>query len=208
MKIVLCDINPKLVEAWNYAFADVFQKEDRQDHEIEIVLGSIFDQKVHALVSPANSFGFMDGGLDYLISEVLGWDIQENLQRHIKDHKLNGEILVGQAVAVVTSSDKIPYVISAPTMRVPMILGPNSINVYLATKAALNLMRNNDWNSVAFPGMGTGVGKVPFNICAKQMRQAFEDVFYGTPPKTWKEAQIRHQLLTTDFSNVKDLQKE
>lgn len=207
MKIVLCDINTDLVQAWNHAFADVFLRDDRKDHQFEIIKGSIFDQHADALVSPGNSFGYMDGGLDYLISEIVGWDIQRKLQEYIKERTL-GEILVGQAVPIeANDKSRFSYVICAPTMRIPMILGADSINVYLATKAVFSCMKGSALKSIAIPGMGTGVGKVPPNVCAAQMRQAFEDVFYSTYPKTWKEAQIRHQLLTTDLSKVRDLQK-
>ncbi len=205
MKIVLCDINKDLVKAWNDAFADVAYREDRQDHQIEIVCGNIFDQTVDALVSPANSFGFMDGGLDYLISKTLGWDIQSNLKKYINE-ELDGELVVGQAVAISTTNCNIPFVISAPTMRVPMILGTNSTNVYLATRAALITMKKCKLDSIVFPGMGTGVGKVPVEICAGQMRQAFEDVFYSSRPSSWNEAQVRHQLLTRNVAQVRDLQ--
>lgn len=36
------------------------------------------------MASPANSFGFMDGGIDFEISERFGWDLQKKLQQTIK----------------------------------------------------------------------------------------------------------------------------
>ncbi len=207
MKIILCDTNAELVDAWNEIFAHFRTEVGDGTHEVEIVHGSIFDQKADALVSPANSFGFMDGGLDYLISEMIGWDVQRKLQQYIKENT-HGELLVGQAAVISTTSDKFKFVISAPTMRAPMILGANSVNVYLATKAVLFAMTNCKLSSVAIPGMGTGVGKVPVEVCAKQMWQACYDVLHCvTFPTSWREAQTRHQLLTTDPSNVRDLQK-
>lgn len=215
MKIVLCDINEPLIEAWNEVFADWMIREDRQeDFEIQIIRDNIFNQPVDAIVSPANSFGFMDGGLDYLISKMVGWDVQDTL-KNIIQAEFHGELLVGQAhvVKAKKSTARFPYVISAPTMRVPMILGPNSINVYLAAKALINACKEPNYpgemrfNSIVVPGLGTGVGQVPVDVCAKQMRQGFEDALFSNFPGSWKEAQVRHQLLTTDLSNVKDLQK-
>jgi O-acetyl-ADP-ribose deacetylase (regulator of RNase III) len=54
--------------------------------------------------------------------------------------------------------------------------------------------------SVAFPGIGTGVGRVPFAVCARQFRMAVEDVLLQKRnfPRTWAEASERHQLLYTD----------
>ena len=71
----------------------------------------------------------MDGGIDLLYSHRLGWHVQERLQKLIKE-KYHGELLVGQAEIVETDNQQIPFVISAPTMRVPMIL-KDSVNPYL-----------------------------------------------------------------------------
>ena len=43
----------------------------------------VFTHGYGAVVSPANSFGFMDGGLDYKLSERFGWALQERLQRRL-----------------------------------------------------------------------------------------------------------------------------
>ena len=47
--------------------------------------GDITQIECDAMVSPANSFGFMDGGLDYALSERFGWDLEKRLQKIIKD---------------------------------------------------------------------------------------------------------------------------
>lgn len=182
---------------------------------IAIHHGSIFEVECDAVVSPANSFGYMDGGIDLQYSYHFGWHVQERLQALImRDHY--GELLVGQAEVVPTDHVKIPYVISAPTMRVPMILGRESVNPYLATRAALLLIQQGILpdgtpireviKSVAFPGMGTGVGYIPYAVCAKQMRKAIEDVIIQKPlfPNGWKMAQARHQALYSD--QTRDLQ--
>jgi O-acetyl-ADP-ribose deacetylase (regulator of RNase III) len=60
--------------------------------------------------------------------------------------------------------------------------------------------------SVAFPGLGTGVGRVPPATCARQLRAAIDEVIVGSKgfPTTWADAQIRHQKLYAD--RVRDLQ--
>ena len=54
--------------------------------------------------------------------------------------------------------------------------------------------------TVAFPGLGTGVGRVTARTCARQVRAAINDVVLGQyeMPKSWAEASERHQLLYTD----------
>lgn len=209
MKIVLADLQGQLIEAW--------QKIGHRKEYVTTHHGSIFNVECDALVSPANSFGFMDGGIDMAISNFFGWQVQERLQQVIQT-KHHGELLVGQAEIVETDHSQIPYVISAPTMRVPMIL-KGSVNVYLAIRAVLNLAKYGTFEdgiaiaqkvkTIAFPGMGTGAGRVSPDIFARQMKQAIEDVIEEkyVYPQSWWEAAQRHQLLYSDSDDIRDLQR-
>lgn len=195
MKITLAAPDPALARAWRAAFADT---------DVIVTDGSILDVECDALISPANSFGFMDGGIDAIYSEYFGWDLQLKLRRKILDRHF-GELLIGNAEIVETGNTRHPYLIAAPTMRVPMTLGQDTIAPYLATRAALLLLRSGQAGdlpirSVAFPGMGTGVGRVRPEICARQMRTAYNEVVLGAfeLPTSWAEASERHQLLYTD----------
>ena len=94
MELILVDLNTDLVKAWR-KFLDSYGY-------VRIVQGSIFEVDCDALVSPANSYGFMDGGLDLAISRFFGWGVQERLQQQIQE-KHHGELLVGTAEAVPTN---------------------------------------------------------------------------------------------------------
>ncbi|WP_210241942.1 MULTISPECIES: hypothetical protein [unclassified Mesorhizobium] len=63
MKLILTAMEPNLADAW--------AKEFRGVANVQIHRGSIFDVEADALVSPANSYGFMDGGIDAQYSRVL-----------------------------------------------------------------------------------------------------------------------------------------
>lgn len=205
MKIILAAKETSLADAWEGAFG-------RFDG-VQVHRGSILDVDCDALVSPANSFGFMDGGIDALYTERFGWDLQLRLRRQILDVH-HGELLIGQAVIVETGKTEQPYLIAAPTMRVPMVLDENTINPYLAARAVLLLIKygaflvgtnagqkiSDKIQTVAFPGLGTGVGRVSSAICARQMRSAFEEILLNKfqMPKSWAEASERHQLLYTN----------
>jgi len=167
--ITLCSNKEEMVSEWKSEF--------KRFPWISIVYGDILKQKADAIVSPANSFGFMDGGLDYYLSKYFGSGLQERLQKTIRK-EYDGELLVGQAVVLETGNKSFPYLVSAPTMRVPMDIS-GTINPYLAALAAFTAVEkfNSDSkriNSILVPGMGTGVGKVPFDIAARQMRTAYE----------------------------------
>jgi O-acetyl-ADP-ribose deacetylase (regulator of RNase III) len=147
----------------------------------------------------------MDGGLDLSISHFFGWHVQERLQEIIKKN-YHGELLVGLAEIVKTDNYKIPYVISAPTMRVPMIL-KESVNAYLATRAVLILVKHGEFGdgiaikekvkTIAFPGMGTGVGRMPYDTCALQMKIAIDDIIYEKQdfPDALSKAHLKHDFL-------------
>lgn len=206
MEVILTAVEGALADAWKLFCGDL--------ECVTVHRGSIFEVACDAVVSPANSFGFMNGGIDALYVKHFGAGIQDKVQEMIaKRH--HGELLVGTADLVETGDQSMPYLIAAPTMRVPMVL-TDSVNAYLAARAVFLLVKNGCFPSgdpvrqrvqrVAFPGLGTGVGQLGVNTCAHQMRVAIEEGLLGraTPPRSWAEASERHQLLYTP--RVKRLQ--
>ena len=195
MKIQLVDINPVMCNFWKLHFSDC--------EDVEVFCGDFFTLPTDCVVSPANSFGFMNGGLDALITKKLGIKTQEKLQKKIQE-EFNGELLVGQATLIETEFPEIPYCISAPTMRVPLLL-TGSVNVYLAAKAVfILLLQNPQIQTVTISGLGTGVGKIPFDICAKHMRQAYNEIILKqiSFPKHLSDAQKAHKyLITSGYKN-------
>lgn len=169
-KITLIDYDQTLVDAWKVEFAN-FQ-------EVEACVCDYFEIEADAMVSPANSFGIMDGGLDRAITYELGAIVQDNVQEEILK-KYHGELPVGCAVIVETGSNKWPYLISAPTMRVPEDVS-NSVNAYLAFRAIIleiakhNEITKNGIKTIVCSGLGTGVGNMNPVNCARQMRMAYE----------------------------------
>lgn len=172
MKIILADFSERLVEAWS----EFFGKEEN----ITIIQADITTLKCDAVVSPANSFGFMDGGLDYALSERFGWDLEKKLQEQIKELP-EGELLVGQSILMETGDVDVPFLISAPTMRIPTNFNiDTSVNAYLAMKAILIRAKSEEKiQSVAIPGLCTGVGRMQPIIAARQMFQAYKEIVLG-----------------------------
>ncbi|MEO1263799.1 MAG: macro domain-containing protein [Bacteroidota bacterium] len=169
MHYLLIDKNPRMVSAWQEFFG--------AEENIKIREGDLTSVSCDAIVSPANSFGFMDGGVDYAISMRLGWELQFDLQKKIKNLP-EGELIVGKAMVIETGDELIPFLVSAPTMRVPMSFNiSTSINAYLAMKAALIETKNHPKiEYVAVPGFCTGVGKMQTQIAARQMYQAYKEI--------------------------------
>lgn len=203
MKIQLVDYNEEMCRAWHKYFDDC--------NDVFIYEDNFFSVPTDCYVSPANSFGFLDGGIDNKIRKMYEnrkIDIQSTVQDYIIK-EFDGELLVGQAIYFPIwdmNSPKVPDLIVAPTMRVPMSLENDSVNVYLAARAiflkikTLKALNTSRIKSVSISGLGTGIGQFPYDLCAKQMRKAYDDYWIGKSyfPASWGEAQDRHQLLYSD----------
>ncbi|XP_019854943.1 PREDICTED: uncharacterized protein LOC100640713 isoform X2 [Amphimedon queenslandica] len=225
-KIILRDYQRRMVQAWRDS---KFGTEEKYKNLIEISEGDIFEgaPSVDAIVSPANSFGFMDGGIDMVYTVFFGWQMSERLKEVIKSEH-NGELLVGNAIIIpayspdtdleslkidssICEGKPIHYLISAPTMRVPTDVS-DTMNSYLAFRAVLLAVMSHNKScsqkgaepirSVMCPGLGTAVGRMPFVRCAEQMVAAYETVVSQSlvefiSPQSLMEPVIRHRHLIT-----------
>jgi O-acetyl-ADP-ribose deacetylase (regulator of RNase III) len=162
MKVLLIDQTEALVRAWREAFAD------RED--VEVIHGDYFECRAGAIVSPANSFGIMDGGIDAAIRDVLGFEIQRRVQKAIIERH-HGELPVGSAEVVDTDDARWPKLVVAPTMRVPEAVA-QTLNAYLSFRAILLACARSSIESVACCGLATGIGMMEPRRCAVQMRMA------------------------------------
>ncbi|MEH2372547.1 macro domain-containing protein [Nostoc sp.] len=137
------------------------------------------------MVSPANSFGMMDGGIDAAIIRFFGCSLMARVQGRILEDYL-GEQPVGTSMIVETGHYKHPFLAHTPTMRVPMIIAGTDIP-YVAMWAMLLAVRHHNQhaeqkiNTIACPGLGTGIGRVPYTEAARQMALAYDHFLY--PPK-------------------------
>lgn len=163
----LRDISAEMVQAWQKYFTGLAS--------VRISHGDIFESSADAIVSPANSFGYMDGGIDLIYLHRFGWELQTRLQAHLKTD-YDGELPLGQATIVETFDSDIPYLVSAPTMRVPMNVA-NTVNANLAFRAAIRAIKQHNREqpgtirTVLCPGLCTAM---PPELAARQMAAAFE----------------------------------
>jgi O-acetyl-ADP-ribose deacetylase (regulator of RNase III) len=169
---------------------------------------SLLECEADAIVSPANSFGRMDGGLDAQLAEKYGAGLEDAVRRRITD-TWGGELPVGCALTVSLPGARPSFLVVAPTMRVPMRLSADSINAYLATRAAIReaerlaVERGIDAFELALPAMGTGIGGIGVASFARQAIAAVKAERHA-PPMDWWDASRQHQLLSGPV--VRDLQ--
>jgi len=128
---------------------------------IVVVTGDITKQEVDAIVNPANSLLIMGGGAAGAIKRIGGEEIEDEAVKH-------APVPVGEAVATGAGKLKAKYIIHAPTMERPaMRIGKR--NVGLSVRGALKCAEGLKIRSIAFPGMGTGVGGLSLEEAARAM---------------------------------------
>lgn len=175
LRVSLGDTNPAVAEGLATAFRAVAS--------VEVVCGNLLDLSCDAIVSPANSFGDMGGGIDKAIDDFHRGEAQRRVMAAIAEQYL-GELPVGAALVVEVSTSRFPFVVAAPTMRVPGSV-EGSINAYLSMRAVLvAVLRHNQTSrrpirSLAVPGLGTGVGGLGAEEAAEQMHAAYDNIIGG-----------------------------
>jgi len=171
-RISICDNNLEI--------ASILAKVFEGMQEVEVLHGNILKIWADAIVSPANSFGDMGGGLDKAIDDFYKRQAQQRVMNEIRENYL-GELPVGKAITLKMDSMQFPYLIVAPTMRIPGKLH-NSINAYLAMRAILVelIMQNKkgikNLRHVAIPALCTGIGGMPYQEAADQMLTAYKNI--------------------------------
>lgn len=165
-KLHLVDIQPEYAAALKRAF---------DGHEnVTVTCADILTVAEKAVVSPANSYGFMDGGIDQAYFDFFGPDVERRVQEAIA-LRPEGHLPVGASLTVATGHPRVPYLIVAPTMTMPEMTTADAS--YRAMRAVLReVTRIPDLlHTVYCPGLATGVGAVPPNEAAAAMAEAYGD---------------------------------
>ena len=191
-KLYLIDSKSELCEKWEQVFSSY--------PEVKILKGDYFQQSADAIVSPANSFGIMDGGLDLAIRNELGFKVETDIQKVILS-KYHGEIPIGNAEIINTNHDGWSYMVAAPTMRIPENIA-FTLNAYIAFRAILIAINSFNEHNLSKPikslvcsGLGTGIGSMEPVKCAAQMRAAYKLIKEPARISSFAEIHKSHQSL-------------
>ena len=164
-ELLLVDQQAPMVAAWRTAFAPF--------PEVAILHADMLAVAENTVVSPANSYGYMDGGIDRAYIAYFGLQLQATVSEAIARYS-EGALPVGASLVVATGDVRIPYLIIAPTMTLPGAIGPE--NCYYAMRATLQIAARHRGTirQVFCPGFGTGVGQVRFLEAAREMARAYQ----------------------------------
>jgi O-acetyl-ADP-ribose deacetylase (regulator of RNase III) len=165
---------------WLHEMMDLF----RIDTNVLITFGDIRAlPRFHTtFVSPANSVGFMDGGIDWVLSRDMFPGVESAVRARIEKYGLSTPLgryylPVGSAIIVPVNRDH-TYVISAPTMFLPRDVS-HTQNAYWSFVAALTLHKK--WSehirfqtTLVVTSHCCGFGKMPAKESARQMYEAYK----------------------------------
>lgn len=202
LKITLLDFKAEMCNAWREEiklYAD-YQGESYFPN-VEIVNDNIIDwlennnNHLLGIVSPANSFGLMDGGYDGAIrqyfSEWYDFDIIPLVQEHLKE-KFWGEQPVGSSTLI-----QLPvvgtYILHTPSMIAPSIIEDPRV-IYHCTRSCILEALRTECTHIVIPAFGGCCGKVPFKTIASYMMAAIDTFTHYQRTLSWREVYHDHIL--------------
>jgi len=130
--------------------------------KITLRQGDITREGTEAIVNAANSSLWMGGGVAGAIKRVGGRGMEEEAGK-------KGPIPVGEAVVTGAGRLSCKYVIHAAVMGPDLLTDEEKIRA--ATKNSLLRAEELGLKSIAFPALGTGVGRFPYAKAAEVMVQ-------------------------------------
>lgn len=127
--------------------------------------------EINSIVSPANSYGFMNGGIDKYIDEL--FQVEQTVKHMIEkcgqtDDGLRKYLPVGKCEQVkINNSQNVNFLFVTPTMITPQSIQYTN-NIELAFLALLNKLHFLQNIVIACPCLGTGVGMMAPANCNKR----------------------------------------
>jgi O-acetyl-ADP-ribose deacetylase (regulator of RNase III) len=168
MHFVFCDINENIISEFK-------QKFGFGTYHNASITTLTFDKPV-AYISPANGYGFMQGGVDFYLNYHVLPDVEDMVREKISDYYTDS-VPIGTSLMIKYNENE--YLICSPTMKVPSnIVGTD--NVYRAFYSALGVLNKYpEVEYVVVPGMGTSCGGMTPEDAVEQMWQAYQDFKIG-----------------------------
>lgn len=195
MKYIFFDNNSEIIDEfkkYSLEYEELF--EDCIYIEGDI-LDIIEDYNNYILVSPANSFGSMKGGIDKIINKYIFKNIEDKVMKKIEDEYKDNKFpykyyfdgmnikdrpYMDVGKSFIIKADKNNYLAVVPTMTYPQIVN-NTNNAYIAMKSLVNTIQQNkiDTKYVLIPGFCGGIGEMDAKMISKQMLNALIE-FYNS----------------------------
>lgn len=169
--LYLLAVQDEQAEAFRTAFENIADMEIVREDFVSFMEAH---PAVDGIVSPANSFGMMTGGLDRVLRDFFGMALQDAVREIILTEHF-GEQTVGTSITVDIPSFPGKKLFHTPTMRTPSVILDNQ-TVYLCMRSALMEAVKAGVKFLVVPAFGGGAGRVPAGIIARNMRTAYDQI--------------------------------
>jgi O-acetyl-ADP-ribose deacetylase (regulator of RNase III) len=127
---------------------------------LDVIEGDLTTQEVDAIVNAANNDLQLGGGVAGAIARAGGPEIQRECDRI-------GSIVVGDAAITGGGKLKARYVIHAASMHLGGRTTADALRK--STRRSLEIARDHQLRSIAFPAVGAGIARFPLDECARIM---------------------------------------
>ena len=188
MEIILLDNKKEMCQAWRKYFSEF------SDVKIVCEYLEFADlDDVDCYVSPANSYGLMDGGYDKALTMLFGVELQRRVQDYIISN-LYGEQQVGSSIIVDIPGEK-KKLIHTPTMRVPSRIKDPEV-VYTSMRSTLICALKNNVKKIVIPAFGGATGRLAPDVVAEEMFKAYIQVFkININIHSWEDVCTREDIM-------------
>ena len=188
MEIILLDNKREMCQAWRKYFSEF--------EGVKIIceyLEFADLDDVDCYVSPANSYGLMDGGYDKALTMLFGVELQRRVQDYIINN-LYGEQQVGSSIIVDIPGEE-KKLIHTPTMRVPARIKDPEV-VYTSMRSTLICALKNNVGKIVIPAFGGATGGLAPDVIAEEMFKAYIQVFkININIHSWEDLCTREDIM-------------
>ena len=129
--------------------------------------GDLLSAPTDTIVNPANGGLSHGGGLAEQILNEAGEALELESNAIVQKY---GQLNSGDAT--FTTAGRLPYKSVIHAVGPRMGEGNESRKIAEAVTNCLRLCNENNWNSIAFPAISTGIFSVPYQLCAEGFYQA------------------------------------
>lgn len=137
-----------------------------------VTYGNITQIVADALVSSDDNYLSMGGGVSMALLNAGGEEIRQEARKHIP-------LKIGDVA--VTSAGRLPakFIFHAVTIDYDYMIFPSETTIRAATLKCMKLADTLGVRLIAFPALGTGVAKFPFQLAAEVMTRTIADYLMG-----------------------------
>lgn len=137
-----------------------------------VTYGDITKITADAIVSSDDNYLSMGGGVSEAILIAGGDAIRREAAKHLP-------LKIGDVAITSGGNLSAKYIFHAVTIDYNDLIFPSEESIHTATLKCMQLVDNLGLRTIAFPALGTGVGRFPFQLAGEVMTRTISDYLIG-----------------------------